>query len=363
MLRLKSARRACICWSVSLLCLFLLLPADPVTGKSWYIETDGTGDAFSISAGIDSSAAGDTVIVACGTYYEAQIYMKSGVVLMSESGEASCATIDGDWTNTVLLCYSCDSTTVIRGFTITHGVDTNGVPPGWAGGMVCNDSPIRVENCDFINNGYVGLGGGVSCGYCSPHFRRCTFSSNSASYGGGIFLNTASPTIENCTFASNEAGRGAGLCCGVGCDPAILGCTFYGNVGLYGAGGIYCFELTMAIIQNTIIAYSPSGAAIVFEEEFLLPTLGCCNLYGNDGGDWVGLVVDQGGLYGNFSADPKFCDAGSGNFSLQDCSPCLPGYHPDGYDCGGIIGAFGSGCACESAAEPTTWGNIKRMYK
>lgn len=347
---------------VLLVALLVLLPHVSSAG-TWYITPSGTGDAPTIQAGIDSASAGDTVIVACGIYYEARIEMKSGVVLMSESGEAPCATIDADRADIVFWCDSCDSTTVIRGFTITNGIDTGGVPPGKAGGMVCAYSSLLVENCGFISNGFVGLGGGVLCTYCSPHFKRCTFSSNEASYGGGICLDVASPTLENCVFASNEAGFGGGLCCFVGSDAELINCTFYGNVGYYGGGGIHCIEWSMPVVQNTIIAYSPSGAAVICEDEFFMPILSCCDLFGNSGGDWVGRVADQAGLSGNFSVCPSFCDAESGDFRLCDESPCLPGNHPYGYDCG-LIGAWGQGCVCgPSFTEPTTWGAIKSIYR
>ena len=38
------------------------------------------------------------------------------------------------------------------------------------------------------------------------------------------------------------------------------------------------------------------------------------------------------------SADLLFCDAENGDYTLDACSPCLPGNHPDGVDCG-LIGA------------------------
>jgi hypothetical protein len=62
--------------------------------------------------------------------------------------------------------------------------------------------------------------------------------------------------------------------------------------------------------------------------------LTCCDVYGNEGGDWVGCIADQYGIDGNISEDPFFCE---GSLYLSSDSPCL--YGPCGQ-----IGAHGQGC-------------------
>ena len=55
--------------------------------RTWYIKVDGSGDAPTIKAGVDSSTAGDTVFVAAGIYeLEQFIILKQGIVLKSENG-------------------------------------------------------------------------------------------------------------------------------------------------------------------------------------------------------------------------------------------------------------------------------------
>ena len=88
-------------------------------------------------------------------------------------------------------------------------------------------------------------------------------------------------------------------------------------------------------------------------------SLQCNDSWGNPGGNWVGMP-DPTGVDGNISADPLFCDAGDGDLGLAADSPCLPGHHPYGYDCG-VIGAYGQECGtstgvAEIPATRSTWG-------
>ena len=237
-----------------------------------------------------------------------------------------------------------DSATIIRGFTVTHGMPYLG-NPGVAGGMFIGDSPgLIIESCSFVD---------------------CVFLANyGITDGGGLGCATnASPVLESCVFADNRASRGGGVWCAVLSAPVLVNCTFYGNRGYDEGAGIYCLEESSPVFDRTIIAYSSGGGAIVCEDTMSSATLTCCDVYGNVDGDWTRCVADQLGTSGNLSAAPLFCDSAGGDFTLEACSPCLPGNHPDGYDCGSIIGAFGSGCGCGTPIGPSTWGMIKAVYR
>ena len=70
--------------------------------------------------------------------------------------------------------------------------------------------------------------------------------------------------------------------------------------------------------------------------------------------------VSQLGIQGNFSADPLFCNAGAGDYTLAEASPCAPENSPA--ECG-LIGAFPVACvnpigvAVEAA--PTITGRLQ----
>jgi hypothetical protein len=129
-----------------------------------------------------------------------------------------------------------------------------------------------------------------------------------------------------------------------------------GNQALLG-GGVYC--LAAVALERCIIARSTQGEAITCASTDV--TLICCDLYGNEGGDWSGCISDQYGVDGNFSADPLFCldDNPDEPYSLREGSPCLPENSP----CGDLVGAFGQGCGPASPVEAASWGAIKSMFR
>lgn len=429
----------------ALLGIFVLVSG--VSARTWYITPDGTGEASTIQAGLDSATAGDIVLVECGTYYEHDILMKSGVTLISTSGDPACVTIDAQQQGRVIYCNGVNSSTRIEGLTLTGGrvagnneggglYCRNGARPrlahmvfhnnavgdgveGFGGGMAATwgaevhlmdavfsgntagsggglfaaeGNVVRLEDVTFLGNscrftgggfGYEVVdsaflnnvsfidntsemsGGGMYCQIIEQDniISGCLFKGNACNdIGGGVYLLTENPEFHNCIFTENTAEYGGGLGCDWYLGPDLYNCTLHGNHAAHGCciSGYYYNDFELF---NTILAYGTGGASL-----YSYPAgnyqLSCCDIYGNEGGDYTG-IEDQLGIRGNIRTCPAFCNGTTAPFDLHLCdgSECAPGNHPDGYDCG-LIGALGVGCSCgPSVTERTTWGGIKSIYR
>jgi hypothetical protein len=195
------------------LLLFLLRP-QPAAGDSWYVRPDGSGDAPTIQAAIDSASAGDTVEVACGIYHEHDIRMRSGLTLCSANRDAGCATIDAGGRGRCFHCVGLDSATAIVGFTMTGGVARGAGDDCNGGAMFCRHSCHRIANCAFVDNHAECRGGGVYCRDSSPLLSGCVFDGNvdSDDSRGLHGDRSSSPRIHGCHFgeAAGEEETGSG---------------------------------------------------------------------------------------------------------------------------------------------------------
>ena len=298
-------------------------------------------DVPTIAAAMDTAAAGDTVLVACGTYEEGGIAVTPGVTLLSESGDPDCVIIDGSGrSGSVLVCTDADSTTVIAGLTITGGDSDAG-----GGGLSCTGSAPRVSDCVFAGNAGVSGGGVLVVGGSAPRFTDCLFSSNSADFGGGAFVHAASSAeFEGCVFDTNAAtDRGGGAALGSGSSVSLLSTTFVGNAAPSG-GGLSIGAASTATGDRLIVAYGTLGEAASCLVDGTA-SLTCSDVFGNAGGDWVACIAGQGASDGNFSSDPEFCAPDSGDFHLALSSPCA-----DAPGCG-LVGALAVGCVAEPSID------------
>ena len=379
----------------------MLLPSPASAARAWVVSPDGTGDAPTIRAAMDSAQAGDAVILEGGTYYEHDIELKSGVLLTSVTGQPDCTVIDAERDGRVLRGRDLETGTRVTGITLKNGRAV-GVEDGY-GNLLCYGngvylwkSSLSISNCIFLDN-YIQFstgpeisnGGAIYAEACVLTLTDCEFSGNTAHWGGGVWCLESSVSMSGCRFHDNMAWTAGGLYIGAstlqmtGClftrnqslgpggalwvdgtleTCTIDNCTFSANDSEWGiAAGIWwaCDECMLTVLR-TIIAFSTHGNAVTCNGPGNI-LFECCDIYGNAGGDWVGGLEGQAGINGNFSLDPRFCAEESDNLALMQCSPCAPGNHPDGANCR-QIGALPVACP-GTAVEPTTWGHIKSLFR
>ena len=395
--------------------------AGSAQGRTWYIKSDGSGEAPTIQAGIDSSAAGDTVLVSAGTYNENLTVNAShnGVCIVSESGPTA-TVVSAAVPGTVADFIGVDRSTVLKGFTLTGGTGApNPEDPGsFHGGGVrayyC--SPSILENVIKDNRVEPGRGGGIQSFGGSPLIQGNVIQGNFASYrGGAIDVEHGSPHIignrivGNTTpgggavtayystilvsrneISSNEAYINGGGIVVDHCNVHIEQNIFDANYGHSVGGGLFLFACEGTVAGNTFvrnhagssaglgclggIAPSITNNLVALNEAQIAAGIGCdnvtdpslfCNdVWGNIPDNYGPWCLDPTGTNGNISKDPLFCGPSSPDYTLCANSPCLPGNHPDGASCG-LIGARGSGCSpCgPTVIEHTTWGRVKSLFR
>lgn len=382
----------------------------PVGATSYLVRPDGSGDFPTIQAAIDGAQSGDVIELGDGTFAgpgnRDLDYSGKGLTIRSQSGNAATCVIDcqggsGEPHRGVYFHRGEGASSVLADVTITGGFA--GIPESVGGGILCwgnssphitgcvlsgneadsggglesYDSTPTLDDCVFSGN-HATSGGGMAAIRGGPILRGCRFEENQATGGAGMLCNESAVSLANCRFEANAASMwGAGVRCmncapvAIGCifagnvgaalycddaSPNLLFCTFWGNSGYFG-GAIDLHGDSHMAVDMTIISHTVDGPAILcYAGTGSSATLRCCDLFGNDGGDWAYCIVDQYGTEGNFSADPLFCDPQNGDFQLQEDSPCGPSG-----ECG-LIGAGAVGCG-STAAPVTTWGSIKAMFR
>lgn len=231
--------------------------------------------------------------------------------------------------------------------------DSTGTGGGiWYGGV----STVLFEDC-VVRNCSANFGGGATLINSSGAsvLRGCVFAGNTArrhdnpalisGSGGGLYVNNFRFRLENCLIHDNRADqRGGGLRCLNGHFSEVVGCTFARNQAPSGeGGGIAASGESNLAVERSIVATSVGGGGAFYYAGPLTFSVGCCDIFGNAGGDALPAgAVDAGD---NFALDPLFCGAAAGgtDFRLRDDSPCAPGRHPGGAGCG-LIGAGSVGC-------------------
>ena len=251
--------------------------------------------------------------------------------------------------------------------------------------FVGSDATLEVTDTDFVGNWSYGSGGAIYWPNVLT-LEGCFFLGNRAAFTPGGAVYADSLTAVGCRFDRNGVSDDYGAVIWATQYAFVDSCEFYDNTdltlqaatvdlsnSLFARNSTVCQQGTVTcvdgVVQNTTFAYNWScpGAAdassvlatnsLTIENSILAFGMGkliecppdltfrCNNVYGNELGDFTDCLAGLEGVDGNFSAPPLFC---SPEFTLASISPCLPGNHPDGVDCG-LIGAFGGGgCGASS---------------
>ena len=341
------------------------------------------GDQPTIQSAIDVAAAGDTVLVAPGTYVENINFQGKAVTVESEQGPEA-TVIDGNLAGPVVTFASGEGlASMIRGFTLQRGrasngggvrinassptvagnIITNNMACGGGGGVEADNSSARIEHNLITNNGQwsdcsggpggggIGLvgagqtqilgntimgnswssssGGGITLFAAgAPVIRDNVIKANSAFYyGGGLWIvNRSDASIVQNLIVDNRAGKGGGIYfASAGTRGMLLvNNTIAGNHGLGSAIFASFIDAKAQLFNN--LAIGTSGQPAVFCDAFdnLNPPIFVSNNVHSAGGSaYGGVCVDPTGANGNLSVDPVFVDAAGGDYHLAAGSPSI----------------------------------------
>jgi predicted outer membrane repeat protein len=226
-----------------------------------------------------------------------------------------------------------------------------------------NNQAVDAGGALFTMHGGLGreLGSNPDGRDPNPTIENCLFIGNQATYGGAVYTFYGGRYYSHCHFEDNTGIQGGAVHSvyidvrhGRSCDY-FEKCSFLNNSGSEGALLFVEGYSSPYLVNSLVVGHNTELVAgeLWFEEP---PIFLCCNIFGNHGGNWTGLIADLLGIDGNISLDPLLCPgSGNGSAYLQSDSPCAEGNNPE---CG-QIGAWGVGC---TAARATSWSQLKSMY-
>jgi hypothetical protein len=366
-----------------------LTPRISSASRTWSVYLDGSGDAPTIQAAVDTAQIGDVVLVGPGNYENgfAQIRSKS-IALRSASGPT--ATIIRALTAFEPMPGGTQQVEV-SGFSLMAPVDADYAPlfaanvlsfslidcriEGYRKKMlIAQVGQVSILDCDFIHNQdtepddpqFTGtLNVRTHLDSYDNEIRRCRFIENSSvngvprqGYGGGaLHVRTADRSeirITECLFLRNSARSG-------GAASLERTGVFFENNTVIGNeaedGAVFRTEVHGSMRDNVFAWNKTNGLYDDGGEECM------CNAYfGNDGwgerGEWWGWCGRNEDIY----ADPLFCEPESEDYRLQESSPLIPEFFPpEAQNCEDTIGAFPVGCEPQATLS-VTWGRLKSLY-
>ncbi|MBK8229074.1 MAG: T9SS type A sorting domain-containing protein [Candidatus Eisenbacteria bacterium] len=286
-------------------------------------------DYPTVQAAVDAACSGDIVRIAPGTY---------GDVTAEFGSPLKTIVIEAADPNSPPLLGIVDIADVFR-YSAIRNIRATSV-------RFKGDGPLDVSNVTTTGDLYIdGFAGDVNITNCvvgaqlhtqpyKGYVRSCT--------AGSIDLFEQEVAhVEDCvTNAITIHCRDNG-------GATIRGNTIIGNDTSPVLLGVSHFDQTVLIERNLLVG-QPSGTdtgVSVTNPNSAIAAKSCNDVW-RCATRWTG-TSDPTGANGNISVNPLFCNAGSGNYTLNSNSPCAPGHHPSGSNCQ-VIGALPVGCPTSS---------------
>lgn len=217
--------------------------------RVWYVHPDSA--IKTIQAGLDSCAAGDTVIVSPGIYHEHIVWPNVTDIYLRSETYPEHTIIDADSTDRVITI-AHPVTATINSFTVRHGY-------AWedGAGIYC-DSACQVSFYWLnVDSNYAHLGGAIYGG--KNTILNIEYSWIINNIGGGIFGEQADVFLYDCIINGNHdvvsRGSGGGIYCSEGYLSA-LNCNitdnWVGGMYMHYAAGIVCDNASALMVNNLI---------------------------------------------------------------------------------------------------------------
>lgn len=369
---------------VTTLCLLCL--ASSASGRDIAVP----GELPTLHQALKIADRGDRIVLRPGRHDGSLLDLAEGVTILGDRDDPGSVIIDASGSDRVFRAESIQLARIV-GVTIiggqAHGATSYSSSGGGlfvsssrvdleavhfidnsadaAGGCIrVSNGEVVIEDCRFIDGRATKGGGAVDLSYNSiAQIRDSVFRGNSAAWGGAISARTGSSVwiddstflgnaatqpqelggafyadyaaqvaFTRCVLADNSARQGGGALLGDAIS-SFVNCTLAGNTAS-DDGGAFFVRGGSLLVDHAIVAFNEGSALTSESGQIYVRT---SDIFGNLGGDWDGVLADLRDQHGNLEVDPLFC--GTGDFHLQDDSPCAAANSP-----AGLIGALEVGC-------------------
>ena len=209
----------------------------------------------------------------------------------------------------------------------------------WNGGAIALQSSGGEISNNVFEGCYATDGGALYFGDADPLVENNLFSGNYATDDGGVASYTSSSAggFRLNILTENSADGNGGAFFVADSSPLVEENTIAGNAALSLGGGFYLDGISSPVFARNIVAFNQGESGFYSAHPLVAASFECCDVFGNEGTQYGGFLVDPTGTDGNLSVDPGFCQD---SVALKFCSPLV-----DAESCG-LIGGVGVGCEC-----------------